>query len=90
MKKPNIYIDPFREMIKLLSTLSGIFSFKIMISLIPELVSYAIRYGLMMQEAYMDEQIDLDIDKQGLDEEERQEKRISKLKEDIDKLSIYL
>lgn len=90
MKKPDMDIDPFGEMIKILSTLSGIFTFKSMISLIPELVAFAIRYGMLVQRAYMDEQADLEEDLQGVDKEEEQLKRISKIRDDIDKLSIYL
>lgn len=90
MKEPDIDIDPFEQMIKILSTLSGIFTFKSMISLIPELVAYAIRYGMLVQRAYMDEQANLDEDLQGVDKEEEQLKRISKIRDDIDKLNIYL
>lgn len=90
MKQSKIDVDPFSEMISILSTLSGIFSFKSMISLIPELVAYAIRYGMMVQKAYMDDQAASEEDTQGLDEEEKQIKRISKIKDDIDKLTLYL
>ncbi len=90
MKQPGIDIDPFGEMIAILSTLSGIFSFKTMISIIPELVAFAIRYGMMVEKSYEDERMSSTEDLQGLDEEEKQIKRISKLKDDIDKLSIYL
>ncbi|MFW9772873.1 MAG: hypothetical protein ACFFFB_24785 [Candidatus Heimdallarchaeota archaeon] len=90
MKKPKIEIDPFGEMINILSTLSGIFTFKSMISLIPELVAYAIRYGMMVEQAYEDERTSSEEDLQGVDKEEEQLRRISKLRDDIDKLSIYL
>jgi hypothetical protein len=90
MKKPGIDTDPFGEMIKILSTLSGIFSFKSMISLIPELVAYAIRYGMMVQKAYMDDKAASEEDTQGMDEEEKQIKRISKIKDDIDKFTLDL
>ncbi|MFX0031959.1 MAG: hypothetical protein ACFE8E_05785 [Candidatus Hodarchaeota archaeon] len=90
MKKPEIDVDPFREMVSILSTLSGIFTFKSMISLIPELVAYAIRYGMLVQRAYMDEKLHLDEDLQGIDSQEEQLKRISKIRDDIDKLNIYL
>jgi hypothetical protein len=90
MKKPEIEFDPFREMIKILSKLSGIFSFKAMVSLIPELVAYAIRYGMDVEEAYEEERLSLEEDIQGVGAEEVQEKRISKIRDDIDKLSLYL
>ncbi|MFW9877497.1 MAG: hypothetical protein ACFFG0_30795 [Candidatus Thorarchaeota archaeon] len=90
MKKPEIETDPFGEMINRLSVLSGIFSFKGMISLIPELIAYAIRYGMMVEKAYEEEQLDIEEDEQGLGLEEEQERRISKIKNDIDKLSMYL
>ncbi|MFX0083270.1 MAG: hypothetical protein ACFE94_16110 [Candidatus Hodarchaeota archaeon] len=90
MKKPEIEQDPFGEMINRLSVLSGIFSFKGMISLIPELVAYAIRYGMMVEKAYEEEQLNLEEDEQGIGIEEEQERRISRIKSDIDKLSMYL
>lgn len=90
MKKPEIEFDPFREMIKILSTLSGIFSFKAMVSLIPELVAYAIRYGMDVEEAYEEERLNLEEDIQGVGADEIQEKRISRIREDIDKLNLYL
>lgn len=90
MKRPDV--DPFEQVIAILSKLSGIFSFKSMISLIPELVGNAMRYGMMVEKAYEEEEIVLsEEDKQGLDEKEiEQEKRMSLIKKDIDKLSIYL
>ncbi|KKK63810.1 hypothetical protein LCGC14_2990510, partial [marine sediment metagenome] len=44
-------LNPFKEMLNRLSVLSGIFSFKGMISLIPELIAYSIRYGMMVERA---------------------------------------
>ncbi|MHA2391992.1 MAG: hypothetical protein ACXAEX_08470 [Promethearchaeota archaeon] len=90
MKKPETDSDPFREMIKRLSILSGIFSFRAMISLIPELVAYSIRYGMMVEEAYEQEHPDIEEDVQGMGLEEVQERKISRIKEDIDKLTMYL
>lgn len=90
MKKPEVDLDPFKEMLNRLSVLSGIFSFKGMISLVPELVAYAIRYGMMTEKAYEEEQLNLDEDTQGLDPGQEQEKRITRIKKDIDKLSMYL
>ncbi|MFX1375889.1 MAG: hypothetical protein ACFFA0_08775 [Promethearchaeota archaeon] len=90
MKKPEVELDPFGEMINRLSVLSGIFSFKGMISLIPELIAYAIRYGMMVEKAYEEEMLNLEEDSQGLDLEEEQERRISRIRDDIDKLSMYL
>ncbi len=90
MKKPEIELDPFGEMINRLSVLSGIFSFKGMISLIPELIAYAIKYGMMVEKAYEEEQLNLEEDEQGVENEKDQERRISRIKKDIDKLNMYL
>ncbi|MFW9972637.1 MAG: hypothetical protein ACFFDF_20800 [Candidatus Odinarchaeota archaeon] len=90
MKNPKMDLDPFGEMINRLSILAGIFSFRAMVSLLPELVSFAIRYGMEVEKAYEEEQLNLDEDIQGFDEEEGKKKRISKIQEDIDKLNIYL
>jgi hypothetical protein len=90
IKKPKIDTDPFGEMIKGLSILSGIFSFKGMVSLIPELIASAIRYGMMVEKAYEQEQLNLEEDQQGLSVSEEQERRISKIREDLDKVSLYL
>ncbi|MFX1279304.1 MAG: hypothetical protein ACFFA3_07795 [Promethearchaeota archaeon] len=90
MKVPESDLDPFGEMINRLSVLSGIFSFKGMISLIPELIAYAIKYGMMVEKAYEEELINLEEDTQGIGTEEQQERRISRIRDDIDKLSMYL
>ena len=91
MKKPQSDIDPFSEMIKNLSVLSTIFSFKSMISTIPELVAYAIRYGMLVQRAYQEEQVDIEQDKQEREESEQEQKeKISKIQNDMDKVSLYL
>jgi len=90
MKKPDVDIDPFGEMVTILSRLSGIFSFKSMVSLIPELVSYAVRYGMLVAKAYEEEQLNLEEDLQGVGSEEEQKRRISKIQEDMDKISLYL
>ncbi len=89
MRKPETELDPFGEMLNRLSILAGIFSFRAMVSLIPELVAFAIRYGMELEKAYEQEQLTLDEDIQGFDEE-GQEKRISRIQKDIDKLNIYL
>ncbi|MFX1344310.1 MAG: hypothetical protein ACFFAI_04330 [Promethearchaeota archaeon] len=90
MRKPEIELDPFGEMINRLSVLSGIFSFKGMISLIPELIAYAIKYGMMVEKAYEEEQLNLEEDEQGIGIEEEQERRVSRIKKDVDKLNMYL
>ena len=77
-------------MINRLSVLSGIFSFKGMISLIPELIAYAIKYGMMVEKVYEEEQLNLEEDEQGVENEKDQERRISRIKKDIDKLNMYL
>lgn len=89
MRKPEMELDPFGEMINRLSVLSGIFSFRAMISLIPELVAFAMRYGMQVEKAYEEEQLNIEEDIQGFDQE-GQKKRISRIQKDIDKLSIYL
>ncbi|MFX1575380.1 MAG: hypothetical protein ACFFB0_21815 [Promethearchaeota archaeon] len=89
MRKPEMDLNPFGEMINRLSILSGIFSFRAMISLIPELVAFAMRYGMEIEKAYEEEQLTLEEDIQGFDEE-GQEKRISRIQKDVDKLNIYL
>lgn len=89
MRKPEMELDPFGEMISRLSVLSGIFSFRAMISLIPELVAFAMRYGMQVEKAYEEEQLNIEEDIQGFDQE-GQKKRISRIQKDIDKLSIYL
>ena len=90
MQTPESELDPFGEMINRLSVLSGIFSFKGMISLIPELIAYAIKYGMMVEKAYEEELLTLEDDAQGMGLEEEQERRISRIRDDIDKLSMYL
>ena len=89
MRKPEMELNPFKEMINRLSVLAGIFSFRAMVSLIPELVAFAIRYGMELEKAYEEEQLTLEEDIQGFDQE-GQEKRISRIQKDIDKLNIYL
>ena len=89
MRKPEMDLNPFKEMINRLSVLAGIFSFRAMVSLIPELVAFAIRYGMELEKAYEEEQLTLEEDIQGFDQE-GQEKRISRIQKDIDKLNIYL
>lgn len=89
MRKPEMELNPFREMINRLSVLAGIFSFRAMVSLIPELVAFSIRYGMQLEKAYEEEQLTLEEDIQGFDEA-GQEKRISRMQKDIDKLNMYL
>jgi hypothetical protein len=61
-----------------------------MVSLIPELVAFAIRYGMEVEKAYEEEQSNLEEDVQGFEEEGGKKKRMSRIQEDIDKLNIYL
>jgi hypothetical protein len=90
MDKPEVDTNPFEEMIKILSRLSEIFSFKSMISIIPELVAYAVRYGMMVEEAYDKNPTRLKEDEQGYNAEKEEKKRRSLIKKDLDKLSLYL
>ena len=89
MRKPEMDLNPFGEMINRLSVLAGIFSFRAMVSLIPELIAFAMRYGMEIEKAYEEEQLNLEEDIQGFDEE-GQKKRVSRIQKDIDKLNIYL
>ena len=61
-----------------------------MISLIPELIAFTIRYGMMVEKTYKEEQLNLDEDHQGVDIKQVQKTRISRIQEDIDKLNMYL
>ena len=90
MRKPEMELDPFGEMANRLSVLAGIFSFRAMVSLIPELVAFAIRYGMEIEKAYEEDQLSLDEDVQGFEDEGGQKKRMSRIQEDVDKLNIYL
>ena len=90
MDKPEVDSNPFEEMIKILSRLSEIFSFKSMISIIPELVAYAVRYGMMVEQAYDKNPTRLKEDEQGYNAEKEEKKRRSLIKKDLDKLSLYL
>ena len=90
MEKPEVDTNPFEEMIKILSRLSEIFSFKSMISIIPELVAYAVRYGMMVEQAYDTNPTRLKEDEQGYNAEKEEKKRRSLIKKDLDKLSLYL
>ena len=92
VKKPEVDSDPFGRMITILSQLSGIFSFKSMISLIPELVANAMKYGMMVEKAYEAEEVEMsENDEQGMGAEEiDQEKRQAIMQKDLDKLNLYL
>ena len=90
MDNPNINVNPFEDMIKILSRLSEIFSFKSMITVIPELIAYAIKYGMMVEAAYDEEVASLEEDEQGFGPEEEKEKKRSVMKKDLDKLTMYL
>ena len=90
MDNPNININPFEDMVKILSRLSEIFSFKSMITIIPELIGYAIKYGMMVEKAYDEEVANLEEDEQGFGPEEEKEKKRSVIKKDIDKLNMFL
>ena len=89
MRKPEMDLNPFGDMINRLSVLAGIFSFRAMVSLIPELVAFAIRYGMEIEKAYEEDQLNIEEDIQGFDEE-GQKKRVSRIQKDVDKLNIYL
>ena len=90
MDNPNIHINPFEDMIKILSRLSEIFSFKSMITVIPELVAYAMKYGMMVEKAYDEDLSQFKEDQQGYGVEEEKERKRSVIQKDLDKLNMYL
>ncbi len=90
MENPNINVNPFEDMIKILSRLSEIFSFKSMITVIPELVAYAMKYGMMVENAYDEDLSHIKEDQQGYGAEEEKERKRSLIQKDLDKLNMYL
>lgn len=90
MDNPNINVNPFEDMIKILSRLSEIFSFKSMITVIPELIAFAMKYGMMVEKAYDEDLAHLKEDKQGYGEEEEKERKRLVIQKDLDKLNMYL
>ena len=90
MENPNINVNPFEDMIKILSRLSEIFSFKSMITVIPELVAYAMKYGMMIEKAYDEDLSQFKEDQQGYGVEEEKERKRSVIQKDLDKLNMYL
>ena len=90
MENPSINVNPFEDMIKILSRLSEIFSFKSMITVIPELVAYAMKYGMMVENAYDEDLSHIKEDQQGYGAEEEKEKKRSLIQKDLDKLNMYL
>ncbi len=90
MENPNVNVNPFEDMVKILSRLSEIFSFKSMITIIPELIGYAIKYGMMVEKSYDEIDTSLDEDEQGAGPEAEKQKKRSVIKKDIDKLNMFL
>lgn len=90
MDNPNININPFEDMIKILSRLSEIFSFKSMITVIPELIAFAMKYGMMVEKAYDEDLAHLKEDQQGYGEAEEKERKRLVIQKDLDKLNMYL
>ena len=90
MDNPNVNANPFEEMIKILSRLSEIFSFKSMITVIPELVAYAMKYGMMVEKSYDEDLTHLKEDQQGYGEAEEKERKRLVMQKDLDKLNMYL
>ena len=90
MDSPNINVNPFEDMIKILSRLSEIFSFKSMITVIPELVAYAMKYGMMIEKAYDEDLSQFKEDQQGYGVDEEKERKRSVIQKDLDKLNMYL
>ena len=77
-------------MIKILSRLSEIFSFKSMITVIPELIAFAMKYGMMVEKAYDEDLAHLKEDQQGYGEAEEKERKRLVIQKDLDKLNMYL
>lgn len=90
MDNPEINVNPFEDMIKILSRLSEIFSFKSMITVIPELVAYAMKYGMMVEKSYDEDLTHLKEDQQGYGDEEEKERKRLVIQKDLDKLNMYL
>ena len=90
VKRPETELDPFGSMLQILIRLSEIFSFRSMVSIIPELVALAMKYGMMVEKAYEEESTSLEEDIQGFDSEDGQQKRVDMIQKDLDKLNLYL
>ena len=90
MDNPNVNVNPFEDMVKILSRLSEIFSFKSMITIIPELIGYAIKYGMMVEKSYDEIGASSVEDKQGFGPESEKAKKRSVMKKDVDKLRMFL
>lgn len=90
MDNPEINVNPFEDMIKILSRLSEIFSFKSMITVIPELVAYAMKYGMMVEKSYDEDLTHLKEDQQGYGDDEEKERKRLVIQKDLDKLNMYL
>ena len=90
MDNPNVNVNPFEDMVKILSQLSEIFSFKSMITIIPELIGYAIKYGMMVEKSYDEIGASSDEDEQGFGPEIEKAKKRSVIKKDVDKLRMFL
>ncbi|NHJ21259.1 MAG: hypothetical protein EAX91_09965 [Candidatus Lokiarchaeota archaeon] len=90
MEDPDVDVNPFENMIKILSRLSEIFSFKSMITVIPALIAYSIKYGIMVEKAYDEDLTNLKEDQQGYGQEEENERKRDVIQKDLDKLNMYL
>jgi hypothetical protein len=90
MDNPNVNVNPFEDMVKILSRLSEIFSFKSMITIIPELIGYAIKYGMMVEKSYDEIGASAEEDEQGFGQDAEKAKKRSVIKKDVDKLRMFL
>ncbi len=61
-----------------------------MITVIPELVAYAMKYGMMVEKAYDEDLSQFKEDQQGYGEDEEKERKRSVIQKDLDKLTMYL
>jgi len=57
---------------------------------IPELIAYAIKYGMMVEKSYDEIGSSVDEDEQGFGPEVEKEKKRSVMKKDVDKLRMFL
>lgn len=61
-----------------------------MITIIPELIGYALKYGMMVEKSYDEIDTSLEEDEQNAGPEQEKEKKRSVIKKDTDKLRMFL
>jgi len=93
LKDPKVDDDPYKELLTKLGYLGISMSFKQMISIIPELIAYSIRYGMHVERCYWEDKVeDLEADKQDPEKEPFKDEKsaLEKIKEDLDKSMYYV